>query len=165
MAWVFRYVQNMRRKIKGEALFLCDLSLEEEENAVSYLCRHVQRQQYEDELEDLKKQHSVSQSSQLLSLNPFVGQDGLIRASGRIQNAAFLNLEARQPIILPKNHRFTRLLVEFYHRKFLHINTATAMSEIRQKYWVPSLRQLLNSIQSHCSACKLRRAKPRQPQM
>ncbi|XP_059223178.1 uncharacterized protein LOC131996980 [Stomoxys calcitrans] len=39
------------------------------------------------------------------------------------------------------------------------------MSEIRQKYWVPSLRQLLNSIQSHCSACKLRRARPRQPQM
>ncbi|XP_059223126.1 uncharacterized protein LOC131996940 [Stomoxys calcitrans] len=155
----------MRRKIKGEALFLCDLSLEEEENAVSYLCRHVQRQQYEDELEDLKKQHSVSQSSQLLSLNPFVGQDGLIRAFGRIQNGAFLNLEARQPIILPKNHRFTRLLVEFYHRKFLHINTATAMSEIRQKYWVPSLRQLLNSIQSHCSACKLRRARPLQPQM
>ncbi|XP_075156889.1 uncharacterized protein LOC142230140 [Haematobia irritans] len=120
---------------------------------------------YGDDLIDLREKQKVTPSSPLVSLNPLIGEDDLIRASRRIQNAVFLSLEARQPIILPKNHRYTWLLVEFYHQKFLHINTATAMNEIRQKYWIPSLRQLLNNIQSKCSACKVRKCKPRQPQM
>ncbi|XP_075151868.1 uncharacterized protein LOC142225894 isoform X1 [Haematobia irritans] len=165
MAWVFRYVTNIKHTCKGEEKVKGDLSLEEEEFASLYLCRHVQQQVYGDDLMDLREKQKVSPSSPLVSLNPFIGKDDLIRASGRIQNAAFLSLGARQPIILPKNHRYTWLLVEFYHQKFLHINTATAMNEIRQKYWIPSLRQLLNNIQSKCSACKVRKCKPRQPQM
>lgn len=39
------------------------------------------------------------------------------------------------------------------------------MGDIRQKYWIPSLRSLVRSIENKCIVCKIRKAKPIQPQM
>ena len=67
-------------------------------------------------------------------------------------------------MILPKKDRFSDLLVEFYHRKNCHQNT-NVMGSVRQKYWIPALRSLVRSIENKCASCKIRKAKPIQPQM
>ncbi|XP_058979028.1 uncharacterized protein LOC131802654 isoform X1 [Musca domestica] len=161
MAWTFRFVENMKRK----SVVSGDLTVEEEARAEMYLCRCVQQEVHGDEILDIQRTGSVSANSSIKSLNPQIGSDGLLRVSGRIENAVFLSLDTRRPIILHKGHRFTLLLVEFYHSRFCHINVATTMSEIRLRFWIPSLRQLLRSVQSRCLVCKIRKAKPIQPQM
>ncbi|XP_059218365.1 uncharacterized protein LOC131994991 isoform X1 [Stomoxys calcitrans] len=165
MAWIHRYIKNLRRCVRGETCMVGELDVEEEVKAELYLCRYVQQQYLADELEDLRKNGHVSQNSSIKMLNPYVDDENILRVSGRLENAKFLSLEARRPIILPKGSPFTRLVVQSYHQKFLHINMATALSEIRLRFWVPSLRQLLKSVQSACQACKIRAAKPNQPQM
>lgn len=158
-------MNNLLHKVRGEAIQKGELTVEEESSAELYLCRYKQQQTFADEIADLRKTGYVAASSELKMLNPYIGDDNLMRVSGCIENAACISMEARQPIILPKNHCFTRLLAESLHVKFCHINIATAMSEIRLRFWVPSLRRLINSVQSKCQACRISRAKPRQPQM
>ncbi|XP_059216470.1 uncharacterized protein LOC131994137 isoform X1 [Stomoxys calcitrans] len=165
MAWVLRYMHNLRCKLKRSAGRSGELSVDEEEESEKYLCKQVQQEMFRDDLADLATRQRLSEKSELKSLNPFMDTDGLLRVSGRIDNATFLSLDARRPIILPKNHLFTSLLVESYHVRFCHINVATVMSEVRQRFWVPSLRQLLNKIKLRCPMCKVSRAKPTQPQM
>ncbi|XP_059216147.1 uncharacterized protein LOC131994043 isoform X2 [Stomoxys calcitrans] len=165
MAWVLRYMHNLRCKLKQSAGRSGELSVDEEEEAEKYLCKQVQQEMFGDDLADLATRQRLSEKIELKSLNPFMDTDGLLRVSGRIDNATFLCLDARRPIILPKNHLFTSLLVESYDVRFCHINVATVMSEVRQRFWVPSLRQLLNKIKLRCPMCKVSRAKPTQPQM
>ena len=52
-----------------------------------------------------------------------------------------------------------------YHVKLHHINIMTILNEIRQHFWIPSLRRMVTSAQAKCSICKIRKAKPMQPQM
>ncbi|XP_036340511.1 uncharacterized protein LOC118749837 [Rhagoletis pomonella] len=165
VAWIYRYVQNLLRKVRHEAPTKGELTVDEERQAETHLIQFVQERAYAEELADIKRNGAVSTCSTLRTLNPFIANDGMLRVCGRIERAACTSIEARQPIILPNNHRVTRLLAEYYHVKFLHINVATVMSEIRQRYWIPSLRRLLNSVQSRCQLCRVKRAKPQQPQM
>ena len=89
----------------------------------------------------------------------------MLRVGGRLANAEILSSNSKQPFILPKGHQFSRLLVEFYHVKNCHQNTANVIGDVREKYWIPSLRKLVRSVESQCVVCKIRKAKPVQPQM
>ncbi|XP_075151945.1 uncharacterized protein LOC142225974 [Haematobia irritans] len=165
MAWVRRYILNLLYKLKGIDCIKGELTVEEEVWAENHLCQEVQKSCFANEITCIQKNKSVANTSSIKSLNPFIGVDGLLRGNGRLVNAPNLSIEAKNPIILPTKHLFTRLLVESYHTKFQHINTSTVMNEIRQRFWVPSLRRLLNSVQSSCRVCRLHRAKPSQPQV
>ena len=165
VAWVFRYVGNLKRKIDKEAVISGELTAQEEEKSLKFLCRLVQEERYGPEIDALSEGSVFSGSNELRTLNPILGVDGLLRVGGRISKASCLSLETRHPIILPTSHHFTNLVCQHYHRKMAHINVSTVMSEVRQLFWVPSLRRLLNSIQAKCATCRLRRAKPMQPQM
>ncbi|XP_073835298.1 uncharacterized protein isoform X2 [Musca autumnalis] len=165
MAWMHRYIQNFCRKFKKVELLKGELSAEEEAWAEQYLCRNVQMEVFADEIADIGLHGHVSKDSKLKMLNPVIGPDKLLRVSGRIENAPCLPNHSKNPIILPNQHPFTRLLVESYHLKFCHINKSTVIAEVHLKFWVPSLRRLLNSIQSRCQVCRIRRSKPCQPQM
>ena len=164
MAWVFRYVGNLKAKINKKKSMTGELSAEELEGAMKFLCKVAQEACYADEIAALSNSSGITKNSALKTLNPFL-KDELLRVGGRISKASCLSLEARHPIILPNSHRFTELLADYYHRKMAHINVSTVMSEIRQKYWVPSLRRVLNKVQSKCATCRFRRAAPSQPIM
>ncbi|XP_017465625.1 PREDICTED: uncharacterized protein LOC108358682 [Rhagoletis zephyria] len=71
----------------------------------------------------------------------------------------------KNPIILPKNHKITQLLINWYHRKYKHVNHDTVVNEIYQKFHIPSLRRALRTVRYDCQHCKLRKAKPLPPKM
>ena len=154
-----------KRKICKDKIITGELTADEEDHAERYMCRVVQEEVFGDERRDLESKGMVSLSSDILTLNPFLDKYSLIRASGRIKNATYLPIEMRQPIILPKKGHFTFLLVHHYHVQMHHINTSTVICEIRHRFWIPELRQLLNSVQHKCQQCRVWKAKPRQPQM
>lgn len=65
--------------------------------------------------------------------------------------------ETKKPIILPKQHEFTKLLVARYHQDCKHENDC--------KHEIPSIRTLLKTVKANYQRCKLKRAKPEQPLM
>lgn len=86
-----------------------------------------------------------------------------VRVSGRLPVS--FPLDTRHSIILPAEHRVTRLLVADYHERFLHGNHATVTNEIRVRFYIPGLRGLLRRVISDCEKCRFQRAQPVPPQM
>lgn len=131
--------------------------------AEQHLVRAVQREANAEEFAALQRGESVSKSSALVKLLPFLDGDGIMRVNGRIDRAEFLPRNVRQPMILPKDHLFTDVVAMWYHRKMRHQQLAAVIGEMRTKYWVPHMRTLVKRIKSSCMLCRLRSAQPVEP--
>ncbi|XP_065356313.1 uncharacterized protein LOC135950711 [Calliphora vicina] len=62
-------------------------------------------------------------------------------------------------------HRFTQLFVAHVHNKMRHQNFEATIGEIRKRFRIPRLRNLLRKTTSNCNICKIRRAVPVAPFM
>ncbi|XP_055918465.1 uncharacterized protein LOC129950558 [Eupeodes corollae] len=161
-AYVCRYMDALRG-IKRENLAL---SSEVFQRAERVLYRHIQAESLLSELEFAASLRKVAKktaqcSSIILSMKPYLNENGVMRSMSRINNAKWLNIYTRHPVILPDNNRATRLLIRHYHDKFRHI----VVNEIRKKYFIPKLRQLLIRVRKHCFRCKMNVAKATPPEM
>ena len=129
----------------------------------NYWYRVIQSDCFQTEMSELKKGKDVAKSSKIANLSPFLDQNQILRANGRV-NLVNENFE-NQPIILDSNHYATRLLISEYHRKYYHSSNNTVLNELRQKYYILGLRNTLRSISCKCLVCRLRRGKPKNPLM
>lgn len=131
-----------------------------------FLHRLAQSQAYGLEIRQLLQNptSALPKSSPLRNLSPFI-DDTVVRMRGRLEKSTIISDATKNPIILPKNHYITSLVVDCYHRKFKHINHETVINEIFQKYHISRLRPLLRTIHSNCPMCKIQRANPRPPEM
>ena len=62
-------------------------------------------------------------------------RDGIVRCFGRLNNSD-LPPEAKSPILLPRNHAFTNLMIRACHERVLHGGTGQTLAELRKEYWV-----------------------------
>ncbi|XP_075157560.1 uncharacterized protein LOC142230820 [Haematobia irritans] len=108
VAWILRFINNTRRVIHGDEIFRHELSAEEISEAENLILIQIQKETFWEEYSDISKGKPVSKSSPLLTLLPFLDEKGIIRANGRLQNATCLSEQARNPVILPKGHRYSR---------------------------------------------------------
>ena len=81
-----------------------------------------------------------------VNLNLKPNNDGILECRGRI--------EGEFPIYLPRNHPFTRKLVEQAHLMTLHGGVAMTMAKVREVYWISKLRQQVKRVRSECWGCK-----------
>lgn len=80
----------------------------------------------------------------------------------RIAGAIFIPYDAKFPIILPKGHRVTNLVVAWYHRSYLHTNNVTIVNEIRQRFHVSYLQVLVRNLSRNCLQCVAKPLIPRE---
>ena len=71
----------------------------------------------------------------------------------------------KHPIILPRHHDVTRLIVTSFHRKVLHSGAEHTLNELRQEYWIPKARSTIKWYIQRCAVCKKRRSRPQAPLM
>ena len=57
--------------------------------------------------------------TKIISLNPQIDENGLIRSGGRLENADYLPFDVKYPIILPRGNWITKLIVNYYHEKII----------------------------------------------
>ncbi|GFW46644.1 integrase catalytic domain-containing protein [Trichonephila clavipes] len=95
----------------------------------------------------------ILKNSKLYSLHPYLDVQGILRISSRINEAKFHSHEINQ-IIIPKESKFTELIVKEKHLRLLHGEVTLTLSQIRRKYWIPQGRQLIRKIINRCVACK-----------
>lgn len=63
----------------------------------------------------------LSKGSKRKTLCPFISYDGMILVEDRLKNDANISHEQRNPIVLPVNHKITRLIFEdYYHTLFYY---------------------------------------------
>lgn len=73
------------------------------------LIKLIQSKHFETEIKQLRSNNYVPRQSPLAKLNPFLEND-LLRVGGRLKYSD-LNYTSKHPIILPKKHNFTKLLL------------------------------------------------------
>nr|CAH7738741.1 unnamed protein product [Callosobruchus chinensis] len=149
VAYVFRFISNSRTQSQK---LLCPLSSSELSAALTYLVKLSQTESFPEEIATLKRRNSLQTSSKLLSLNPFLDDDGLLRVGGRLQNSSF-HYEVKHPAIISSKHKFTKLLFEAEHKRLLHAGPQQLLFSIRQRYWPISGRNLAKQTVHSCLRC------------
>ncbi|XP_052242501.1 uncharacterized protein LOC127852590 [Dreissena polymorpha] len=58
------------------------------------------------------------------------------------------------PILLPIKHHIIRLIVRDAHITHLHSGVNATVAHIRQKYWIPPIRQFVQAVVRKCVTCR-----------
>ena len=106
----------------------------------------------------LIKQNLPLHNSKLLFLQPFIRNE-LLHVRGRLKHS-FLAKESKHPIILPKDHRVTKLRAEFIHKSNHHCGRDYLVSLTREKYWIVSCKSVCRKVVNVCLYYKRQRVKP-----
>ena len=96
----------------------------------------------------------------LMQLNPRKNSDGLIRMDGRLRHAVALPYDTSHPIILPKAHDVTGLIVTDVHESLGHgSGVELCLTHLRCRYWIVKGRKTVRSIIATCPQCRRRFSK------
>jgi hypothetical protein len=139
---VLRFANNCRvsspDRVGGE------ISCDELKESEILLLKACQQETFSDEYRALLQQKSLPTHSKLTVLNPQLDEDGLMRSNSRLVNAEILPYEARYPIILPRKHHITQLIVKLEHEQGAHVcGTNQILSSLSNKYWIMSAREAI----------------------
>lgn len=140
--------------------------------AESTLWKQAQRDVFAEEFKVLEKNQKregapdrIKKTSSLYKMNPVLDSEGVMRVGGRLQYSEFATFDMKHPIILPKEHAITNLLILRYHEKFVHANRETVCNELRQRFYIPKLRQAIRQAVKNCMWCRVNRCQPVTPMM
>ena len=142
-AWVRRFIDNLKKKREKRDLKKGSLEVHEIENAEKMWIKDAQKM--------LKKSPDFEKTRVQLGL---VEKGDILVCQGRLGNSD-LEMESRFPIILPKENRFTELVVLQCHQKVHHLKVRATLAELRSKFWITRGRQYVKKILKPCFVCRL----------
>lgn len=145
-ALVVRFIDKLRKKTSHFG----PLHPNEITKAEELWTIYVQRQEYYEVVDSIYKSKSNNLKGQL---GIYIDSHGLLRCRGRLENAGLCE-NTRHPILLPKNHRYTDLIIERYHKTALHTGVSQTLSLIRQNYWIPQGRSAVRKVLRSCTVCR-----------
>ena len=74
--------------------------------------------------------------------------------------AEHLPHDVKFPVILPRGHHVTKLIVKYYHEIANHsAGTNFVLSQLSQRFWIMSAREEIRSWERECNECKKRKKK------
>jgi len=151
----FETEKNLQTK-STNLLYSKVTSFKELDEASTRIILLVQQESFAETIKCLKNEKPLSLHLQKLS--PFLDTAGIVRLGGRLRNAT-ISFNAKHPILLPKNHFVTNLLIDHYHVSYLHCGAQQLQSIISQKYWILSARSIIKNRIFRCLKCY--RTKPK----
>lgn len=156
-AYCLRFINNL--KIKDQGLRKSNsLSNDELHEALRVILKLVQAQAFSKEILSISKNKCVDSKSSLLNLNPFL-EEGLLKVGGRLDRAEIPESQ-KHPIVLPKGHHVTKLIIQNEHIKRSHAGTNATLYGVRENYWPIDGRNVTRQIVRKCITCF--RVKPRE---
>ena len=96
------------------------------------------------------------QASTIGKLRPLV-MNGHLCVGGRLTNS-LLTAENRHPIILPKSHFVTELLIRHYHTLEGHAGVSHLLAVIRQRFWILHGAATVKRMIRRCPLCRRQNA-------
>ncbi|XP_055522640.1 uncharacterized protein LOC129716828 [Wyeomyia smithii] len=168
---IHRLAFNWRRLAKKEIPTKGPITRDERIRAQNYLYRIAQEDTFTDEIAILKASiesgasKPFPKSSPIYRVNPNLDHQNIIRVQGRTGACKYIDITATNPVILPREHTITKLIVAHFHLKFHHQNHETVVNELRQQYYIPRLKVVYQKVRKQCQQCKNDSAVPRPPLM
>ena len=151
MASILRFIHNIKpanhsSKLTGP-LFPSEL------HAAFIACaRIIQSLIYPLEIAALSQGNPISTKSSILSLRPFLDDTGLIRVGGRLEHS-LLSFSSKHQVLLPRTHHFVKTYVRHIHLSLSHAPAQMVLAEVRQRIWVPSLKNIVKQVLRSCITC------------
>ena len=91
-----------------------ELTIEEIKEVEQDVMRLAHQDGFHEDYELVKRSKTLPSSSPIIKLNPRSDESGVIRSDGRLKFAEQLPYEVRHPVILPRGHWVTKLIVKHY---------------------------------------------------
>ena len=157
-----RTVAIFRRLRKTKTAKSTPLNASEIADAQQAICRYIQKHQFADEIDRLnslskasktQRKQALKKSSSLFKLDPFLDAAGLIRVGGRLRKTDWEET-AKNPVVLPRKHHVTGLIIRHEHIKAGHAGRNHVLSNLRAKFWVPQGNAAVRHVISQCIHCK-----------
>ena len=133
-SWVKRFITNARKR-KGERVE-GPLTTNESESTVTSWIKRVHQ--------NAKGTHTYKNDELMLNLQK--NTEGVLECRRRVQGL--------YPLYLPAESLFTERLVMHYHKSMVHGGVIQTMTEVRENYWIPRLRQPVKRLRFNCRGCK-----------
>ena len=149
VAYLLRFVDCVRRKLKRTG----PIQVEELDHALEVVVKQVQSQEFFREISNLRADKTIPSSSKILPLAPFLDQSsGILKVGGRLRHSD-LSDKSKHPMILPKSHHFTVLLLRHIHELTLHGSAQLMLTVLKQEYWVVAARDSVRRFVRACPRC------------
>jgi hypothetical protein len=157
VAWLMRFKSWL---LKRDCRPKEGLQVEELQEAERVVLTFLQQKYFGEELQVLAAGETVSRKSSIYDLEPFKGEDGLLRVGGRLRAANIAN-QSRHQVIVPRDHHVAELIVRHVHEcESKHSGREYVMALVRQRFWIPRTRPLINRILRRCVVCRKLRGMP-----
>ncbi|XP_051170292.1 uncharacterized protein LOC127287411 [Leptopilina boulardi] len=153
VAYCCRFADRVRKRSVNSG----ELTSEEMQVSLNRIFQQIQKEEFSKEIDALSKQKIIPNVSKILRLTPII-REGLLRAGGRLENADVEN-GIKHPILIPKNHPVTNLLVRDTHNELKHAGINATLYAIRENFWIVDGRSVVKKIIHSCVKCC--RANPR----
>ncbi|XP_033231913.1 uncharacterized protein LOC117182907 [Belonocnema kinseyi] len=146
MAFCMRFINNCRNKNKLDDT--TSLSIAEINSSKNKILQLLQRSAFAREFKHLSETRPLDPKSSLLCLNPFL-DDGIIRVGGRLERA-HIPEDQKYPIVLPKNHHVTKLIIRKEHVRKMHAGAQATLYAIREEFWPIGGRNSVRMVIRRC---------------
>ncbi|CAC5383158.1 unnamed protein product [Mytilus coruscus] len=94
----------------------------------------------------------VKRDSYIRNLDPIL-DDSLLRVGGRLHESN-MPMESKHPVILPKNHHLSDLILRHIHLELKHSGRNHMLSRLREKYWIVNAPTAIRKLISKCVVCR-----------
>lgn len=150
-----------RTKCTGRGWYHCEdsTSIESYTSAERLVLRILQKEEFSRKYACLVENRPLPCNSNLLPLDPFLDESGLVCVGGRLRKS-HLKEHEKFPVIVPQMHHIAILLIRHYHNKVKHQGPFFTESALRTSgYWIVGLTRLISSLIHGCVKCRRTRSK------
>ncbi|CAH8287249.1 unnamed protein product [Heterobilharzia americana] len=156
VAWLKRYVvyiSVMYSRRQGVSLNVGYLTADELEAARHKVLCMVQQEVYGELIKELREKGSCeTEEGELQRLSPIL-VDGLVCVGGRL-NYSDYPLTFKHPVILPRHHFVTELIIRHYHIIEGHTGTSQVLATLRRNYWIIKGISAVKRVIRKCIECR-----------
>ena len=80
-------------------------------------------------------------------------KDGIIEVGGRTDRWMGFNWNRQLFILLPGDHKFSKLVAKHQHEQLGHKGVSANVAQIRSKYWIIGIRNIVRKLVRGCVGC------------
>ncbi|GFS52742.1 integrase catalytic domain-containing protein [Trichonephila clavipes] len=117
------------------------------------IIKNIQRTSFYNEIQYLEKGIPLRNSCKLLNWHPFLDNSGLFRVGGRLRNSP-IPRNQKHPMLISTNHNFTYIVINHFHIFYFHTGAEATLANIRNSFWIPSVRNVVRKILRTCITCR-----------
>ncbi|OUC47905.1 integrase core domain protein, partial [Trichinella nativa] len=99
----------------------------------------------------------IPKSGALQRKQVFLDQNGILRVVTRLTNAEFLSEEMKNPVVMPRKHPVTRLVIRSTHNDVGHLGVNSTRAELGRRFFIPKCISTVKHEIYKCKVCRTHR--------